>query len=113
MNFSVNRALYKRLLENGTDAGLIAVGEQALADSNEYVRVAEYDLKKSGRFDRVGKDVILSYNTPYAKRRYYTGKVSRAVNPNAQIQWIHYAKKKHGADWLKIMTKGFAGGMNK
>lgn len=111
MNFSVNRTLYKRLLENGTREGLLAVGEQALADSNEFVRIDQGQLKESGRFDLVGGDVELSYNTPYAKRVYYTGNPSRAVNANATLQWMHKAKKTYGADWLKIMNKSFAGGM--
>jgi len=113
MNFSVNRTLYKSLLENATREGLLAVGEQALSDSNEFVRIDQGQLKASGRFDLVGHDVELSYNTPYAKRVYYTGKPSHAVNANAALQWMHKAKQKYGADWLKIMTKGFAGGMNK
>ena len=113
MNFQVNRAFYKALLENSTEAGLVALGEQALTDSNEFVRVYEGDLKKSGRVERDGKDVMVTYNTPYAKRVYYTGRPSHAVNPNAVLQWIHHAQKVHGSDWLRIMTKSFSERMGK
>lgn len=113
MNFSVNRTLYKRLLDGATHAGLEAVGEQALADSNEFVREDQGTLRESGRFDVKDDDVIISYNTPYAKRVYYTGKPSHDVNASASLQWIHKARKTYGKDWLKIMQKAFTRGLRK
>ena len=113
MNFSVNRTLYKHLLEGATHAALEAVGEQALADSNEFVREDQGQLRESGRFDVKGADATISYNTPYAKRVYFTGTPSHDVNANASLQWIHKAQKLYGNDWKKIMQKAFAKGLKR
>lgn len=113
MNFSVNRTLYKNLLEGAMHSALEAVGEQALADSNEFVREDQGDLRRSGRSDVVGDDVEISYNTPYAERTYFTGTPSHDVNANASLQWIHKARKTYGNDWKKIMQKAFTKGLRK
>lgn len=107
--FIVNKAEYKKLLENATEQGLIALGEQALADSNEYVKVDQAVLRASGRVDRRGTEIELSYNTPYAKRQYFTGNPSPDVNAQASLMWMHKAQKVHGVSWLKILKKAFKG----
>lgn len=111
--FTVNQAKYKSLLENATEAGLDAMAEQSLADSNEYVKVDQGTLRASGKVERKGTEISLSYNTPYAKRQYFTGRPSADVNGQASIMWMHKAQRVHGADWLKILKKAFAGGLRR
>ena len=112
-SFIVNQAKYKALLESATEAGLDALAEQALADSNEYVKVDQGVLRASGKVERNGAEISLSYNTPYAKAQYFTGRPSTDVNGQASLMWMHKAQRVHGADWLKILKKAFAGGLNR
>lgn len=108
VSFEVFDGTYKQLLEASIQDGLIAVGEQALADSNFYVREDQSDLKRSAEIRRNGKVVNLTYNTPYAKRVYYTGKPSHDKNMNASLMWIEKAYNSFKSDWQRIFEKAFA-----
>lgn len=108
VSFEVYEVTYEQLLEMAIADGLIGVAEQALTDSNFYVREDQGDLKKSGAFKRAGKVVNLTYNTEYAKRVYYTGEPSHDKNMNASLMWIEKAYNSFKADWQKIFEKAFA-----
>ena len=105
--FDVNTALYKATLEMASAEGTIAVAEQALTDSNYFVRVDQGDLKQSADAQREGNNANLTYNTSYAADVYYTGTPSHDVNPNATLMWIETAYKKFKNDWNAIMQKAF------
>lgn len=46
------------------------------------------------------------WDTPYAKRQYYTGKPSHDVNVNASILWAQKAADKYRGDWARMLQKG-------
>lgn len=108
---TVNLAKYRRLLDGATGSALDVLGEQVLADSNEYVKRDQGPLQESGRFDVNGQRLEISYNTPYANRQYFTGRPSTDQNPRASLMWIHKAQRLHGPDWLAILQKAFSGGL--
>lgn len=100
-------------IKNAFEKGLFAAREQILTDCNYFVRQDQGALKASGRTELghflFGSDSALRviYNTPYAKRVYYTGgRVSTDVNPNASLQWCQKAADRFGNDWQKIIEKG-------
>ena len=69
------------------------------ADANEYVPVDQGTLRNSSYYSsRLDKGLII-WNTPYAKRRYYTGHPRKIINPNASILWCEKAKKLHRKQW--------------
>lgn len=76
---------------------------RAFADCNRYCKEDTGALKKSA----VGnlKNGMLSWNTPYARKAYYTGKANTDVNPEAHLMWAHFAEKRHGKSWEAQVRK--------
>lgn len=107
VSFEVYEMTYKQALNEAMLDGLMAVGEQALADSIFYVREDQGDLKRSGEFKLAGKSVNLTYNEEYAAATYYTGKPSKDKNPNASLMWIEKAYNSFKDDWQRIFEKAF------
>lgn len=92
-------------VEKMVEKGLFALKEQALTDCNYYVRQDQGILRDSARAEQKGLEIELTWNTPYAKRVYYTGRPSKDVNPNASLQWCEVAANAHGDEWAKIIEK--------
>lgn len=112
MSFEVNESRYRAILENGSEAGIKAVAEQALTDSNEYVKYDRGNLHDSSRIEKgTAGDVYLTWNTPYALKQYYTGTPINHGTGHPSLQWAHMAYRIHGAGWKRIMDKFFAEGM--
>jgi len=86
------------------------VTTQALKDSNKYARRQSGELVKSSLTATDYKNGLLVWNTPYAKRVYWTGNPLGNKNPKARLMWADYAKKKHNKMWLKIAQKGASNG---
>ena len=81
------------------------ISKVALADCNEFVREDQGTLKQSSYAASDHKKGNLVWNTPYAKRVYYTGTVSKAVNSQAALRWAHKAAQKYQKDWGKAGDK--------
>lgn len=97
----------KALIENAAGRALFAMREQVLTDCNYYVRQQEGTLRASGHTNMSGRTTLqVVYQTPYAKKVYYTGTPSTAVNPNASLQWCEKARSANGKEWLAILAKG-------
>lgn len=88
------------------EKALFALKEQALSDCNYYCRQDQGTLIDSSRAVQNGMSVDLTWNTPYAKKVYYTGNPSKNVNPNASLMWAAKAKDTFGRDWERILEKG-------
>ena len=88
-----------------------AVAEQALADCNYFCKEDQGTLIKSSETASDLKAGELVWNTPYAKRQYYTGQPSKDVNPNASMMWCEEARRANGNDWNRIAQKQFEEGM--
>ena len=99
---AVRQADIEKMVENG----LFALKEQALTDCNYYVRMSPAKtLHDSARVEQKGMEIELTWNTPYAKRVYYTGKPSHDVNAHASLQWCEVAANAHGDEWAQIIEK--------
>ena len=96
----------------GKKAMIYAVAEQALRDSNYYCRQDQSMLISSSYSASVPKEGRLVWNTPYARRVYYTGTPSRDVNANASLMWCEVARRNHGSDWDLIAQKSYSEGMS-
>lgn len=90
------------------DRALPAVAEQELSDCNTYVRMQDGTLANSARIESGGYQI--TWNTPYAKKVYYTGTPRRNVNPNASLRWCEVAKRKHAKNWAALATRLLRGG---
>lgn len=124
-------------IQAGKAAMIPAVAEQALADCNYFARQdqnilrasaatnsnisGEYPPKSSATPEELeilnsaeGSDIPkgnLVWDTPYAKKVYYTGTPSKDNNPNASLMWCEKAQAEFGKDWEKIAQKSFEKGM--
>ena len=93
-------------VNNAFNLALFALREQALMDCNYFVRVDQGIFRDSAKADIDGNTLTISWDTPYAKRVYYTGTPSTDVNENASLMWADKAAAEFGESWIKILDKG-------
>lgn len=98
----------KAMIDKATNLALFALQEQVRTDTNYFVKVDTGILRDSANTEVDKSTLIISWNTPYAKTQYYTGKPSTNKNPNASIMWAHKAATTYGNDWENIIAKGIA-----
>lgn len=79
-------------------------GRQVLEDCNAYAREMEGTLRASANSDIDSKaQAVLTWNTPYAAKVYWTGKPRTERNPLASLRWCEAARDKHGKEWREIL----------
>lgn len=83
------------------------VADTILEDCNVYVRMQSGDLADSAKKEENGKKI--TWNTPYAKRVYYTGTPKKNVNPLASLRWCEQAKRMHQNEWAEEASELFKG----
>ena len=98
-------------IQAGVDRMIPAVAEQALADCNYFARRDQGTLIESSETASNLQEGELVWDTPYAKRVYYTGVPSKDVNPNASLLWCDKAHDADGRDWQRIAQQQFEEGM--
>ena len=92
----------KTKYDEAVDFALFATAEQILTDSNYYIKVDYGTLRDSDRYERSNGKIQVIWDTPYAKRQYYTGQPSRDKNPNASMRWAHKAKRHFMREWSVV-----------
>lgn len=75
---------------------------QILADANKHVRADSWELKRSSERASVPAKGELVWDTPYAKKVYYTGVPSHDENPDAELMWVQVARDRYSDDWLVV-----------
>ena len=108
---TTDRSRIAARIKSGIERMIPAVAEQALADCNHFAKRDQGTLIQSSETASDLKAGELVWNTPYAKRQYYTGTPSTDVNPNASLKWCEKARDTYGGDWQKIAQKQFEEGM--
>jgi hypothetical protein len=97
---AIKAGIEKEITEN-----IAPLMEQVLKDSNYFCRQDQKALINSSMTASRPKEGVLIWNTPYARRVYYTGKPSKDKNQNASLMWFHKAKERFGGDWNKLAKK--------
>lgn len=110
---TVDKSKVAAKIAAGKAAMIPAVAEQALADCNYFARRDQGTMIESSETASDLQAGKLVWDTPYAKKAYYTGTPSKDVNPNASLMWCEKAKAEFGKDWDEIAQKNFGEGMNK
>lgn len=84
---------------------LYTLSEQILTDCNYYVRVDTGMMESTSLVasDLAGGTLI--WDTPYAKKVYYTGNPSNNVNPNASLMWCEKAHDAFGKTWQALAQR--------
>ena len=98
------RAILKKITI-ASSKGQEILSQQVLKDSNFYAKEDSGALIASSLLASDTKKGILVWNTPYARKQYYTGRASKDVNSNAQKLWFEVAKKNHLKEWILITDK--------
>lgn len=90
-----------------------AVTEAVIEYGNRFVREDQGTLKDSALIASRPKEGLAIWDTPYAKRAYYTGTPSTSVNPDASLQWTEKGVKTYREELDKTAQNAFAKGMEK
>ena len=109
VSVTTDRAQIKRKIQAATDNMLPKLAEVILADCNEFVREDQGTLKDSSYNETASDGQNIGWDTPYARRVFYTGSPSKDVNPNASLEWAEKARAKYKKDWEKLAQKKFDG----
>lgn len=98
-------------IQAGSDAMVAAVTEVVVRYGNRFVREDQGTLKDSALIASRPKEGLAIWDTPYAKRVYYTGTPSTDVNPNASLMWAEKGVKTYKKELDEIAQKAFTKGM--
>ena len=112
VKISMDRSRVAARIKAGKMSMVAAVAEQALSDCNYFAKRDQGTLIESSQTASDIESGLLVWNTPYARRQYYTGAPSLEQNPNASILWCEEAHDHFGLAWEKIAQKAFAQGMS-
>lgn len=83
-----DKAAISRKVRAAADKAVAALTEQVVKDSNYYCRQDQGTLIASSQTASDFAKGIAAWDTPYAKKVYYTGTPSKDVNANASLQWV-------------------------
>ena len=104
----INHRRIDSRVSGAKNKALAIVSEQILKDSNYYCRATErHNLIGSSLRASRPEQGLLVWQTPYARRVYYTGTPSKDVNPRASLQWCEKAKAAHLEDWQRVAQAAF------
>lgn len=90
-----------------------AVTEAVVEYGNVFVRVDQGELEASSLTKSIPKEGLAIWETPYAKKVYYTGTPSKDVNPNASLMWAEKGVNTYKKELDKIAQNTFSKGMQK
>ena len=111
VKISIDRSRVAARIKAGKMAMVSAVAEQALSDCNYFAKRDQGTLIESSQTASDLENGLLVWNTPYARKQYYTGAPSLDQSPNASILWCEEAHDHFGKDWDKSAQKACAKGM--
>lgn len=94
-----------RGIENRWGAGLYRLIAVMRQDCNRYVRIDKGTLRKSSYTASQPDKGLIIWNTPYARRVYYTGTPRTTKNALASLQWCEKAKAQYMDKWRKMAAE--------
>ncbi len=100
-----------RRIKAGSKAATIAVTEQVIQYGNDYVRVDQGTMRDSALISSRPEDGLAVWDTPYAKKVYFTGEPSKDVNPNASLMWAQKGVDTHRKELQIVAQNAFTKGM--
>lgn len=106
-----NRAQIQRKVTAGAQKAITVLTEQVVKDSNYYCRQDQGTLISSSMHASNYPKGKAVWDTPYARRVFYTGHPSKDVNPHAQLMWVEKARAAFGSNWTKIAEKALRQGL--
>ncbi len=100
-------------VEAGRQSMVEAVTEAVVEYGNIFVREDQGVLKDSALIASRPKEGLAIWDTPYAKRMYYTGTPSKDVNPEASLHWAEKGVSTYKKELDQVAQNAFNEGMKK
>ena len=100
-------------IKTGAELATIAVTEAVVEYGNIFVREDQGTLRDSALIASRPREGKAIWDTPYAKKVYYTGKPSKDANPQASLMWAEKGVKTYQKELDQIAQNAFAKGMMK
>lgn len=124
MSFEIktNRAAWKAAVEAGAEAGSIALAEQMMGDSRDFIPDdGEHTLRDIGRIEKTGNgDRDLVWSNVYAGYQWYGQRIDGShvvknyTTPGTGSHWVDRAGEQNKDKWDTVaqnaFTKGLKGG---
>lgn len=89
-----NKAAAAARIQAASKVATAIIANEFLKDANYYARMDTGELVRSSQRASSPEEGELVWDTPYAKKMYYTGTPSLRPNPNASKMWAHKAHRK-------------------
>lgn len=111
VDVTFNKAEVVKRINKAISVGQMAMTQQALKDSNRYVKKDTGIMEASSLKATDFAGGVLIWDVIYAKKNYYLGRPSKDVNPLASLMWAHKAEGLHGNEWRAILQKAIDKGV--
>lgn len=113
MGVKINRNMPQIVakVEAGSQAMVIAVTESVIEYGNIFVREDQGALKDSALIHSRPQEGKAIWDTPYARRVYYTGTPSKDRNQNASLMWAEKGVKTHKKELDQVAQNAFNKGI--
>lgn len=112
MKIQWNKQRLQARIQAGTELATVALTEAVIEYGNIYVREDQGTLKDSALIKSRPKEGKAIWDTPYAKRVYYTGAPSKDKNSQASLMWADKGIKTHQKELQQIAQNAYAKGMD-
>lgn len=106
-----NAAAIQAKITAGEKQMIPAVTEAVIQYGNIFVREDQGTLKNSALISSRPQEGKAVWDTPYAKKVYYTGTPSTDVNPDASLMWAEKGVNTYKKKLDQIAQNNFAEGM--
>jgi hypothetical protein len=101
----LNKAAVMARIKNAAADATPVITNEFIKDANYYCREDTGELERSAIRASRPEDGLAVWDTPYAKRMYYTGRPSLDRNKNASLMWAHKAARKFKAKYQTMAQK--------
>lgn len=105
LRVEVNTNGIARGIKNRWGSGLYRLCAVIRQDCNRYVRIDKGTLRKSSYSASQPDKGLIIWNTPYARRVYYTGTPRTTKNAMASLQWCEKAKSQYLDKWRRMAAQ--------
>lgn len=93
---------FARRFKDMAEKARYQLASQVLADANKHVRADTWNMRNTSLAKSDLPKGLITWDTPYARRVYYTGTPSTDQNADAELMWVHVARDRYGKDWLVL-----------
>ena len=102
---TLDKEAVKARVEAAAQKCTAVFANELLKDANFYCREDSGELIRSSIRASKPEEGLLIWDTPYAKRMYFTGRPVTDRNPNASLMWVHRAANENKDKYIRMLKK--------